>query len=94
MTDQGFMSAVRLLGKGLGGAAALLLTPEAYGASWPHIASDLLAGYGPYWIDGISILWMGLLAVLIFAVVRTGLLLLVALFGLLLALAVLPRRRD
>ncbi|MEL7444261.1 MAG: hypothetical protein AAGK02_00415 [Pseudomonadota bacterium] len=94
MTDQGFMSAVRLLGNGLGGAAALLLTPKAYGASWPLIASDLLAGYGPYWIEALSVLWMGLLAVLIFSGVRTGLLLLVALFGLLLALVVLPRRRD
>lgn len=94
MADQGFMTAVRLLGSALGGAAALLATPTAYGASWPHIASHLLAGYGAEWTEGLSVLWMGLLAVLIFASVRTALLLAVAVCGLLMALAILPRRRD
>lgn len=92
MTDNGFIGAFRLLTNGIGIAAAFLATPKANALTWPMVQPLIQWDYGLDLAPWIPTLWMVVVGFLIFAAVRMVLLLLVSLGGLLLALAVLPRR--
>lgn len=87
----GFAGAMQLLAVASGVLAAFLALPGAYEATWPAVYPLVVAGYGSGGMSWAPLFWKGLLAVLIFAVVRAGLLLLISVVSLLLTLRFLGR---
>lgn len=91
--DSGFTRALGLAATAAGALSAYALMPEAFAATEAWVTKHTMAAYGPENLDWLLIAWQGLLAVLIFALVRGALYALSSLTGLALAM-LLVRRKE
>ncbi|WP_300029259.1 hypothetical protein [uncultured Roseobacter sp.] len=87
--SSGFARAIELLSTVAALIAAFVWFPAANAASKPWVIPHIVDGFGAEYLNWVLPLWQGLLAFLIFAVVRSALGLIFSVVGLSISLRIL-----
>lgn len=91
MNTSGFTGAFNLLISGLAATVTFVCFPAAFDLSWPWLNAHVIGRYGPTMQEGSSWIWSLLLVWVLFALTRAGLMLILALGGLVITLLLIFR---
>ncbi|MGC3939505.1 hypothetical protein ACOTTU_17005 [Roseobacter sp. EG26] len=94
MSGGGFMNALAFLGNGVAALATFVAFPHVYDWSWGWLLTHVLGGYSAQMQSWAPWVWSGILIWVLFALTKTGFLLLLSLGGIIAIVKLFFRNRE